>query len=237
MRKFWRICRWYLIVVGLLAHFLVLWLGFGGPVFLDRWLVVHDKPVEAEAIVCLTGGVGANNFPTERGLQRIYTAVQLYLDGYAPWVIFSGGGSGVVSQGEIYAEVAGWLGLPQEAVVIEPYSRSTADHPRNILKLKEPALEKDSALLIVTTPLHSRRVALCFRKAGFSYFWIVTHYSARGKGIKANRLLKKSKLKEYIPSNKRYGDFLFRLRVRTNYLLDALREVVAVGWYKLKGEI
>jgi hypothetical protein len=35
-----------------------------------------------------------NDFlPTEDGWRRIYTLIQLYLDGYAPKIIVSGGGS------------------------------------------------------------------------------------------------------------------------------------------------
>ncbi len=236
MRKAWRLLRWYLVVAGILAHALVFWLGFGGPVFLDRWLVVSERPVEAGAIVCLAGGLSGNNLPTESGMQRIYTAVQLYLDGYAPRVIFSGGGSGGISQSEVYAEVAGWLGLPREAAVVDPFPGSTAEHPWNVLKIKEPPIRRDTVLLVATSPLHSRRAALCFRKAGFSRFRMVTHYTARRKGKAADRLAKTSRVKEYVPSGKRYGDFLFRLRVRSGYFLEALRETAAICWYRLKGK-
>ena len=237
MKKIRRVLRWYLVVVGVFAHVLVFWFGFGGPIFLDKWLIVSERPMKAEAVVCLAGGLSGSNLPTERGMQRIYTAVQLYLDGYAPRVIFSGGGAGGVSQSEVYAEVAGWLGLPGEAAVVDPFPGSTAEHPQNILKIKEPLIKRGTALLVVTSPLHSRRAALCFRKAGFLLFRMVTHYVARGKGKAADRRAKKSQVKEYVPSGKKYGDFLFRLRVRSGYFLEALRETVAIAWYRLKGKV
>jgi hypothetical protein len=44
-------------------------------------------------MVCVTGGLSNDFLPTEDGWRRIYTSIQLYLDGYAPKIIFSGGGS------------------------------------------------------------------------------------------------------------------------------------------------
>lgn len=48
--------------------------------------------------------------------QRIYTSVQLHADGFAPIVIFTGRGNAKVSEAEIYADAAEWLGLPGDAI-------------------------------------------------------------------------------------------------------------------------
>jgi uncharacterized SAM-binding protein YcdF (DUF218 family) len=237
MKRVKKVFRIYFIVVGILAHVFVLWMGLGWPVYFDRWLVVSQAPMPAEAIVCVSGGVTGNNLPIEVGMQRIYTAVQLYFDGCGRKVIFTGGGSNTVSEAEIYSEVAGWLGLPQEAVVIDPFSSSTAEHPANILKIEEEGLDvkPQMPLNIVTSPIHSKRTALCFRKKGFSNFRMVTHYVTKNiEDPTIVRELKESEFKEYRPSGKKYDDFLFRLRGRTNHFLTAVRELVALGWYKVK---
>jgi uncharacterized SAM-binding protein YcdF (DUF218 family) len=237
MKRVKKVFRIYFVVVGILAHVFVLWMGLGWPVYFDRWLVVSQAPMRAEAIVCVSGGVTGNNLPIEVGMQRIYTAVQLYFDGCGRKVIFTGGGSNTVSEAEIYSEVAGWLGLPQEAVVIDPFSSRTADHPANILKIKEEGLDvkPQMPLNIVTSPIHSKRTALCFRKKGFSNFRMVTHYVTKNiEDPTIVRELKESEFKEYRPSGKKYDDFLFRLRGRTNHFLTAVRELVALGWYKVK---
>ena len=237
MKKIKKVVWVYFIVVGISAHVIVLWMGFGWPVYFDRWLIVSQVPIPAEAIVCVSGGLAGNNLPTEVGMQRIYTAVQLYFDGCGRKVIFTGGGSNSVSEGEIYAEVAGWLGLPHEAVVVDPFSSRTAEHPANILKINEKGLDVKirMPLNIVTSPLHSKRTALCFRKKGFSNFRMVTHYVGKAvENPEVVRELKESEFKEYTPSGKRYDDFLFRLKRKTNHFLTALRELVAIGWYKIK---
>jgi uncharacterized SAM-binding protein YcdF (DUF218 family) len=237
MRKIKKIAKVYLILAGILAHIFIIWMGLGWPFFFDRWLIVSQTPMQAEAIVCLSGGIYSNHLPVERGYQRIYTAVQLYADGWAPQMIFSGGGSSDLSEGEIYAEVAGWLGLPQEDVLIDAFSGSTAEHPENILNLEGMEIHKDTPLLVVTSPLHSRRAHLCFRKAGFSNFRIITGYEAQIEDAEVVRSHRESEIKEYKPSGKKYDDFFIRMRRRSTQFWEAVREYAAIGWYKIKGEV
>ena len=240
MKKIKKILKIYLIIIGLLAHLFIFWMGFRWPLFFDQWLIVAQKPMDAEAIVCLSGGLASANLPTPDGWRRIITTVQLYEDGWAPVVIFTGGGTSSLSEGEAYAEVAKWLGLKEEAIFIDPLSGSTADHPVNILKLKlreGEKVKKDSKLLIVTSPLHSRRAWLCFRKAGFSNFRMITGYRAYNKEARIAKLQAESKFRDYQPSGKKYDDFLFNLRRRSDYFWQAVREGTAIGWYWLKGKV
>jgi len=237
VKKIKKILKFYFIVVGILAHVFILWMGMGWPLGFDRWLRVSQEPQEAEAIVCVCGGLAGNNLPTQEGLQRIYTAVQLYVDGWATRVIFTGGGTGSLSQGEVYAEVAGWLGLPEEAALVDPFPGSTAKHPENILRLEEMAVQKNTSLLIVTSPVHSRRTYLSFRKEGFSNIRMVTGYRAHVKDAGVVRSLRESRFEEYKPSGKKYDDFLFRLRHRSDYFWEVVREYAAIIWYWLRGEV
>lgn len=225
------------MVCGIGVNIFIVWMAAGWPIFFDRWLNVSETPIKADAIVCLAGGLAGNNLPTMNGWRRIYTAVELYFDGWADKVVFTGGGTRRISEGEVYAEVAGWFGLPKEAVLIDPYPTSTAEHPENILKIKEINLKKDSPLNIVTTSLHSRRASLCFKKAEFTNFRMVTGYTARRKNPDNVRNLKTSQFAKFRPSHKRYNDFLFRLRNRSSYFLEALREVEAIVYYKIKGYV
>jgi uncharacterized SAM-binding protein YcdF (DUF218 family) len=227
----------YFIVAGIWLHFFILWMGLGWPIFFDRWLDVSEPPIPAQAIVCICGGLMGNNLPTEVGMERIYTAVQLYFDGCGKKVIFTGGGSGAISEGEVYAEVAAWLGLPEEAALVDPYPSRTSEHPANILEIKEEGLDMKPwmPLNIVTSALHSKRTALCFRKKGFSNFRMVTRYASRSvEDPNIVRELKKSEFEGYRPSGKKYDEFFFRLRLRTDHFLGALREMMALGWYKIK---
>lgn len=233
--KFLRIC---LLSCGAVFIIGTIWIAAGGPLLIDRLLIENESPQKAEYIVCVTGGITGDILPTEDGWRRIYTSVQLYLDGYAPKVIFSGGGAGKVTEAEIYSEAAEWLGCPSEDIICEPGAGSTADHPRFLLRSGRPDLMKDSRLIIVTTPLHSRRTAGVFRKAGFSRVRIVSAYAAQ-KTIDPTvvRSLRMSRYSGHVPNGKRYDDVFNRLKWGSETVFTSLREVAAIASYKLKGKM
>lgn len=237
MKKGLKILKVYLIIFGIACHIFIVWMLAGWPVFIDRMVIRAGQPISADAIVCLAGGISSNNLPTQDGWQRIYTAVQLYFDGYAPKIIFTGGGSSLITEAEVYAECAGWLGCPKKAIAIDPFPSQTSEHPQNILKIKDPALNIESILDIVTTPLHSKRAGLCFKKAGFKYIRVIVDYSSLKKDPALVRSLMTSEFQDHEPSGKVYNDVFRRLRNGTGYLLETLREMAAIGIYKIKGYI
>jgi uncharacterized SAM-binding protein YcdF (DUF218 family) len=224
------------MVVGACTLGLATWLVLGGSILLDRYLVLNDAPVKADAIICIAGGVGAHNLPTDEGWLRIYTAVQLQLDGYAPIVVFSGGGTEKVSEAEIYAEAALWLGLPAGSVVLDPVPGGTVDHPRNLQTLQQVRLKPDSNLLVVTSPFHTRRVSLCFQKAGFSRVRMISAYVAGRNDPRVVRDQRVSGVAGFRPSGKRYDDPFNRLKWGLGDLLTALRECAAIAVYKVRGQ-
>lgn len=152
---------------GVAANLFLIWMAAGWPIFFDRWLNISAPAAAAEFIICPTGGLSSSNLPTDVGWHRIYTAVQLYLDGFGKKIIFSGGGVGTVTEAEIYAEAAGWLGCPADARVLEPGATSTVKHPTRLLQTEGLGITRETVLNIVTFDIHSRQVALCFKKAGF----------------------------------------------------------------------
>ena len=228
----------YLVVCGSIAALWTLWLALDLPIFFDRLLIESQTPIEADYIVCVTGGLSSDLLPTEDGWQRIYTSVQLYLDSYAPKIVFSGGGTEKVTEAEVYAEAAAWFGCPAADVLFEPGASSTAEHPGRLLRLSHLNISKSTPLNIVTTPLHSRRTAGVFKKAGFTNYRLVTQYSARkSKDPAVVRSLRESRFAEFQPNDKSYDDIFNRLKWRTGYFFSSLREFAALLSYKLKGKI
>ena len=237
MNKIKKITKVYFIITGIVFNIFITWMILDLPIFFDRSLIKSEKPILAEAIICIAGGTTSNNLPTVQGWNRIYTAVQLYFDNYASKVIFTGAGGVKITEAEIYAEAALWLGCPEEAIVFCPKANSTAEHPLNILKIKNLNINRHSALNIVTSDLHSRRTEMCFKKRGFSNFRMITYYSSKKTDPAIVRNLKASRFKSFRPSNKKYDDIFTRLRRRTSYFFTVLRELAAIGWYKIKGYV
>jgi len=237
LKKGLKILKVYVIICGIVVQVFVVWMLSGWPIFIDRLVTRAETPVAAEAIVCLAGGISHDNLPTQDGWLRIYTAVQLYFDGYAPKIIFTGGGSSQITEAEVYAECAVWLGCPKKAIVIDPFPSQTSEHPQNILRIKDPALSTESILDIVTTPLHSKRAGLCFKKAGFKYIRVIVDYSSQKKDPAIVRSLMASRFKTHEPSGKVYNDVFRRLKYRSGYFFETLREIAAILSYKIQGFI
>jgi uncharacterized SAM-binding protein YcdF (DUF218 family) len=237
MKKVFRIFRGFFAVLGLLAGLFLFWMLAGWPILIDRWLVKTEPPVKADFIVLLTNGFVANNIPTEAGWQRIYTSVQLHADGLGEKVVISGGGSGRVTEAEIYGEAAVWLGLPEDALAYDPKSGSTVDHPRHILTAEGAEITRDSVLNIVTSPHHARRVWLCFKKEGYTNFRIVARHTARKAGPEIVREMRISEFPVHVPSGKVYDDPILTFRRRTSNFMSALREWAGIAYYKIKGYV
>jgi uncharacterized SAM-binding protein YcdF (DUF218 family) len=216
-----RLFRAYLLAVGGLVTMVALWLVSPAPLFLNRPLNWNEAPVRSDAIVCLSSGAD-DGLPSGTGWQRIRTSVRLYQAGFAPRVVFTGGRLGDTqgrSLAEIYAAGAQVLGLPASACVIEPHALSTFEHPSRLLEsgVLGPA-GRQAAILVVTTPNHSLRAGLCFRKAGYSRFRVVTRFGADASDGRALSV----------------GG---RVVPRAVELLSALREWAALGLYRVRGWI
>jgi uncharacterized SAM-binding protein YcdF (DUF218 family) len=245
LRLLWRV----LCVAGVVTLAGILWLAADGPVGIDDWLDVTQPPVRSEAIVVLGGGTNGDNLPLPQGWERISAAARLFGDGYAPVVIFSGGGTARVSESEIYANSAAWLGIPREAMVFEAKAQSTSDHGRAVLGLVLPngvTISTGTPLLVVTSAFHSRRALLSFSKAGFTRVRVVSRYVSSPAARTANRppgtapkappstppagspAALTNTVTGYQPSGKRYDDVLFRLAYRAFDFFIGLREVGAV---------
>jgi uncharacterized SAM-binding protein YcdF (DUF218 family) len=208
------------------------WFVAGGSFGVDRWLNVTEPPVPAEAIVVLGGGTNGKNLPLPQGWDRLGTAAELFRDGFAPVVIFSGGGTSGVAEAEIYANAGAWLGIPRSAMSFESKAQGTADHGAALLDIMLPNgrghITRATPLLVVTSAFHSRRALMSFHRAGFTHVRIVSSYSARAAAPAGTPAALTSTIPTHKPSGKQYNDILFRLAYRSFDLFIGLREVAAI---------
>lgn len=97
-------------------------------------------------------------------------AVELYKQGYAPYILFSGG-SGTLTkdifdkpEAEVFADVATKLGVLPEAIIIENKSTNTGE---NVIFSKQLLQEKGldfNSFILVQKPYMERRTYATFKK-------------------------------------------------------------------------
>jgi uncharacterized SAM-binding protein YcdF (DUF218 family) len=119
-------------------------------------LDVTAPPTHADYIVCLGGNPA-----------RLLWAVDAYRRGFAPKIIVSS----LPGSAQWMRDMLVQCGIPRERILVDDESSVSADHPVTIAALSGIDPER-TRLLIVTDHDHSRRVAACFRKAGFEHFTI-----------------------------------------------------------------
>ncbi|KAL6880900.1 DUF218 domain-containing protein [Trichoderma novae-zelandiae] len=99
-------------------------------------------------------------------------AARLYLDGIAPRLIFSGD-AGILTKGlfsepeaVVFAAVARGMGVPEDAIIVEPRARNTGENVRFTYDLlgERGLLERFRSLVLVQKPYMERRTYATFRK-------------------------------------------------------------------------
>ncbi len=157
--KKYRRARWITLslaaIVGLLG--VIVFLGVG------RWLVVQDPLEKAQAILVLSGGMPF----------RAEEAARLYREGYAPkvWLTHSAEpgatlsamGLSYISEDAYNVRVLTHEGVPPSAIrLLHPDILNTADE----ISIASEALaqEKGSAVIIVTSKVHTRRARILWHR-------------------------------------------------------------------------
>lgn len=120
-----------------------------------------QQPIEkADVILCL----GSNDI---RVAQK---AAELFLEGFAPYVLFSGK-SGVLtknqfkkSEAEVFADEAKRLGVPDSVILIEDQSTNTGENIRFSKQVLEECELTISNVIVVQKPYMVRRAFATFKK-------------------------------------------------------------------------
>jgi len=142
------------LIFFLLTSIVLIWLTY--PFLLAKmadFLEVSDPLEKADAILVLGG---------EKG-ERVFCAARLYQKGFAPYVIMSGGRlTRKYPAADFMKEDAEDFGVPSQAILLETKALSTFDNAvLSLPLLKEHGFK---SVIVVTSPYHSRRSALVFKK-------------------------------------------------------------------------
>ena len=137
------------------AVLLMVVLALVSPVAVGHWLAIEDPLANADVIVAISGDNGP----------RTEMAVSLWKQKRAPLILFSGGSldPASVSSAELMKREAVRLGVPADAILVEPLASSTEENADfSAALLTKRGLR---TAILVTSPYHQRRAAILFSQA------------------------------------------------------------------------
>ncbi len=121
---------------------------------MGAFLIVQDPLEKADVIIVLSGG---------RQDERVRQGAELYRQGYAPWVLLSGGEElEGIAVPDLLRQQAVRHGIPDSVLLFENHSSSTAEQARFL----RPMLEQRGfrQAIVVTSNFHTRRTRYLFRR-------------------------------------------------------------------------
>jgi uncharacterized SAM-binding protein YcdF (DUF218 family) len=129
----------------------------------------YSNDIPADAIVVLGAAVwGSQPSPVFR--ERINHAIELYKNGYASVIIFTGGkdGDSRLAESEVAKQYAVVHGIPANDVLVEIESKTTE---QNLYYAKQLAANHNLAsLIIVSDPLHMKRAMFMAKDMGLQTY-------------------------------------------------------------------
>lgn len=125
---------------------------------------VTDYRRPADLIVVFGARAFADGTLSNALSDRVRTASSLYQAGFAPQMLFSGGpGDGAVSEPEAMRRFAHELGVPDNAILLDPHGVNTEATVRNTMLLLR---NQPSRILTVSHFYHLPRIKMTFQRYG-----------------------------------------------------------------------
>lgn len=130
--------------------------------FLAEPLRVRPEIRPADAVVVFGGGVGESGEAGESYQERVQQAVHLHQAGMAPQLVMISGNTWTFNEVDVMRALAKDLGVSSESILTEQRVSNTSDYIRQVGRIAKE--EGWDTILLVTSPYHSRRALLTFRK-------------------------------------------------------------------------
>jgi uncharacterized SAM-binding protein YcdF (DUF218 family) len=160
MKRFLVVVLIFFVIVAALAGTFFFGIGY--------YLSPQTPLAKAGAIVAISGGETA---------ARTQEAVQLYNDGWAPLLIFSGAAADPngPSNAQAMARDAEAAGVPAANILLDETSQNTRQNATNVSQLI--GQQKVTSIILVTSPYHQRRAEISFHRVLGQGFTIINHSS------------------------------------------------------------
>ncbi len=157
-------------VVAVTGSLLVLITALAIGVFfgLGFYLSPQSPLSKADAIVAISGGETAT---------RTDEAVQLYRDGWASHIIFSGAALDPTSpsNAEAMAARARSQGVPATVMLLDEAATNTRENAADVARIIQD--QNYHSIILVTSPYHQRRAAIAFERELGSGVSVINHSS------------------------------------------------------------
>lgn len=102
---------------------------------------------------------------------RVRTGVELWKQGYAQRIIFSGGpGEGAVHETEAMRRLALYLGVPDSAIILDRHGLSTRETAENTVQIFHQ--HKTRRVLAVSNFFHLPRIKMTYQQEGWEVFTV-----------------------------------------------------------------
>lgn len=149
------------LALSAMITFIAIWVVFLGLVLIWQRM---DTKRHANAIVVL-GAAQWDGRPSPVLKARVDHAVELWRRGLAPILVMTGGqGPGdTTTEAAVERRYAISLGVPAEAIKIEPHSRNTAESLRNVASMMGPNARE---VILVSDPFHMLRLSILANRYG-----------------------------------------------------------------------
>jgi vancomycin permeability regulator SanA len=157
------------LMAGLLCLVALVFLAF----VVTYWTIddrsTLDESAPADVILVLGSAVWPNEQPSPSLRARTERAIELYQDGFAPYLLLSGGlGRYPPEEAEVMRRLATDTGIPQEALILDKEAHSTWESMEKARQIMEQ--QGWDTALVVSDPFHLQRALLMARDAGFQAY-------------------------------------------------------------------
>ena len=157
------------LTVGLLCLVALIFVAF----VVSYWTVDRrsglDDSAPADVILVLGSAVWPNEQPSPSLRARTERAIELYQQGYAPYLLLSGGlGRYPPEEAEVMRRLAVEAGIPQEALILDQEAHSTWESMEKAQEILEQ--QGWQTAIIVSDPFHIQRALLMAREVGIEAY-------------------------------------------------------------------
>lgn len=156
LNKITKLLLYLFVFLGILASCV----KSGDILIIDRY-----KCMNFDVIIVLGSPANQDGTPSYVMKYRVEKAIDLFDQGCASWVLFTGGAvKNQFIEAEIMTRYAEELGLPQNVILQEKHSTNTIENAKNSISIM---LERKwNKAAIVTSPYHTRRTMMIFEYYG-----------------------------------------------------------------------